>query len=208
MINKSGLFDAAYYLDQNPDIAESGMNPLVHFLRFGAGEGRDPNPLFDTSYYLDQNPDVAESGMNPLVHYLWFGAGEGRDPNPFFDTSYYLEHNPDIAESGTNPLAHYLFRIGAGESRDPDPLFDTSCYLERNPVAVKAEVNPLSHFIEFGTKEDQEVKVSIVIYSYNCLYLTQACIESIVNVTRDIDYEIIVADDNSSEGLSQSRKVF
>ena len=53
------------------------MNPLAHYLRQGALEGRDPNPLFDSDWYLQQNPDVAKAGVNPLAHYLRAGAGEG-----------------------------------------------------------------------------------------------------------------------------------
>ena len=54
LIKKSGLFDTAYYLESNPDVAESGMNPLVHYLSSGAAEGRNPNPLFDASNYDDE----------------------------------------------------------------------------------------------------------------------------------------------------------
>lgn len=43
LIKKSGLSDTAYYLDQNPDIAESGVNPLAHYLHSGVDEGKDPN---------------------------------------------------------------------------------------------------------------------------------------------------------------------
>jgi len=85
LIRESGLFDTSYYLDRNPDVAESGMNPLAHYLKVGFKEGRDPNPLFETSYYLKENPDVTESGMNPLVHYLEIGAKEGRDPNQIIE---------------------------------------------------------------------------------------------------------------------------
>jgi hypothetical protein len=80
VIGRSGLFDTDWYLAQNPDVAAAGINPLVHYLRHGAAEGRDPNPLFDTDWYLAQNPDVAAAGINPLVHYLRHGAAEGRDP--------------------------------------------------------------------------------------------------------------------------------
>ena len=61
-------------------MAAAGINPLVHYLTWGAAEGRDPSPLFDTSYYLKSNPDVAAAGINPLAHYLTWGAAEGRDP--------------------------------------------------------------------------------------------------------------------------------
>jgi len=84
LIRKSGLFDTGYYVKQNQDIKESNVIPLMHYIKFGAKEGRNPNLLFDISYYLGKNPDVTESGINPLVHYLASGAAEGRDPHPLF----------------------------------------------------------------------------------------------------------------------------
>ena len=80
-ITESGIFDTEWYLAQYPDVAEAGTDPVVHYLCFGASEGRDPSPLFDTDWYLTQYPDVARAGINPLVHYLCSGASEGRDPN-------------------------------------------------------------------------------------------------------------------------------
>jgi hypothetical protein len=91
LIMESGLFDARFYCERNPDVAQAGVDPLVHYLSNGAAEGRDPHPLFDTSFYLESNPDVAQAGVNPLGHYLSNGAAEGRDPHPLFDTSFYLE---------------------------------------------------------------------------------------------------------------------
>lgn len=44
LIAKSGLFDSDWYLAQNPDVARSGMDPISHFMRYGAAEGRAPNP--------------------------------------------------------------------------------------------------------------------------------------------------------------------
>ncbi len=42
-ISKSGLFDTAFYLERNPDVAEAGVNPLVHYIEHGAAEGRSPD---------------------------------------------------------------------------------------------------------------------------------------------------------------------
>jgi glycosyltransferase involved in cell wall biosynthesis len=76
------LFDTSFYLEQYPDVAANGVNPLHHYVECGVAEGHDPHPLFDTSFYLDQYPDVAASGINPLRHYVEYGAAEGRDPKP------------------------------------------------------------------------------------------------------------------------------
>jgi hypothetical protein len=42
--NPGPSFDGSWYLRQYPDVAASGENPLVHFIRFGAAEGRSASP--------------------------------------------------------------------------------------------------------------------------------------------------------------------
>ena len=78
----SQFFDAGWYSARYPEVAAAGLDPLIHFLRLGIAEGRDPGPLFDGKWYLANNPDVAATGTSPLIHYFQFGAAEGRDPNP------------------------------------------------------------------------------------------------------------------------------
>lgn len=103
----AGVFDDAYYVAANPGVAPSGMDPIGHYLKFGAAEGTNPCALFDTRYYLQNNPDVAASGMNPLVHFCRYGFSELRNPSSGFDVSWYwLTHLLD--DVNTNPLAHYL----------------------------------------------------------------------------------------------------
>src|SRR5262249_37396302 len=152
VIDSSGLFDAEWYLAQNPDVAAAGINPLVHYLRHGPADGRDPNALFDTKWYLAQNPDVAAEGINPLVHYLQKGAGEGRDPSPLFDTNWYLAQNRDVAAAGINPLAHYL-RIGGVEGRYPSPSFSAGWYLAHYPDVGAAGIPPAVHYRLYGMLE-------------------------------------------------------
>ncbi|MFZ2407750.1 MAG: methyltransferase domain-containing protein, partial [Methylobacter sp.] len=57
LINSGNVFISSWYLEQNPDVAEAGLNPLAHYLSEGAAEGRNPNPLFDSRWYMEQNPD-------------------------------------------------------------------------------------------------------------------------------------------------------
>jgi glycosyltransferase involved in cell wall biosynthesis len=158
VIEQSDLFDADYYLEQNPDVKVAGMVPLIHYVNYGASEKRNPNPLFDTAYYLEQNPDVADVGINPLVHYIIHGVAEGRNPNPLFDTAYYLEQNPDIAIAGVNPLAHYL-KFGANEGRNPSALFNTIRYQEFCPDVAKSGLNPLVHYLLYGNKDKKTIGV-------------------------------------------------
>ena len=64
----SGLFDAAWYQVENPDVRAADLDALLHFCRDGWREGRKPNPYFDPTWYLDQHPDVRTAGR------LWFLA--------------------------------------------------------------------------------------------------------------------------------------
>ena len=92
LILQSGLFDENYYLAHNPDVTQTGIEPLDHFIRHGGFEARKPHPDFDPEYYLDHNPDVKEAGMNPLVHYLLYGKREGRQISPS-SSIYEVFHN-------------------------------------------------------------------------------------------------------------------
>lgn len=47
---------------------------------------------------------------------------------------------------------------------------------------------------------DQIVSVSVIIVNYNTLHVLRPCIDSIVEHTKDIDYEIIVVDNGSTDG--------
>jgi GT2 family glycosyltransferase len=78
----SGLFDAEYYLQANPDLSILNTDPLIHYLERGCREGRDPSARFDTSHYLSQCQELQETPENPLLHYLTVGAGRGLSPRP------------------------------------------------------------------------------------------------------------------------------
>jgi hypothetical protein len=70
MVRASGLFDTDWYVTEYPDVANSGVDPLEHYLRFGAWEGRDPSPTFRSDTYLRDHPELAATHTNPLVHFL------------------------------------------------------------------------------------------------------------------------------------------
>ena len=76
------LFDAVWYLQQNADVVRARLDPVQHYLEYGAAEGRNPNAFFDTRRYLAANADVRGSPMNPFLHFVLYGFREGRDPAP------------------------------------------------------------------------------------------------------------------------------
>ncbi len=179
-IRTSPLFDASWYQEQNPDVVASKIDPALHYVRYGAAEGRNPSSNFDGVWYLQKHADVAAGGLNPLLHFICFGATERRetrpvgfqeavDPaiqerlrqiklledSPLFDVDWYLEQNPDVAQAGINPLLHYL-STGAAEKRNPGPDFDGNWYLKKYPEVAAAGLNPLLHYIQWGESEGRE----------------------------------------------------
>ncbi|MDQ2844753.1 MAG: hypothetical protein M3Y72_27665, partial [Acidobacteriota bacterium] len=181
LLLQNSLFDSSWYLEHYPDVAEAGLDPVVHYLEYGASECRDPGPDFDASWYLEQYPDVAQAGANPLLHYLQSGLKEGRGIRPIitqeqprvadpelsihielikqsalFDVAWYLEQYPDIAAVGIDPAEHYL-RHGALEGRNPGPIFNTIWYVERHPDLQDSGENALVHFLEHKEVGDKEL---------------------------------------------------
>ena len=72
-------FDSEYYLKTNPDVKESGMDPVRHYVRHGWREGRNPTSEFSTIVYLMLNEDVLRSEINPFYHYIRHGR-DGERP--------------------------------------------------------------------------------------------------------------------------------
>ena len=97
-------FDVQWYLDSNPDVRATGVDPWEHYQSHGQAEGRRPKPPspiiempqkppageepglsasnFDVQWYLDTNPDIRAAGVDPWEHYQSHGQAEGRRPKP------------------------------------------------------------------------------------------------------------------------------
>jgi hypothetical protein len=114
--NYAKIFNPAYYLESNKDVAAAGANPWQHFKSSGYKEGRRANPFFDQSYYENASPDVKAAGIDPLTHFMNGGWKEGRSASAAFNPSDYMAANPDVQAAGVNPLMHFL-QSGIGEHR-------------------------------------------------------------------------------------------
>ena len=50
-------FSTRRYLEGNPDVADAGINPLIHYIRCGRKEGRKITPSEENSGQLNGLPD-------------------------------------------------------------------------------------------------------------------------------------------------------
>ncbi len=122
----SARFSSGAYLFDNADVRAAGLNPLLHYLQFGIGEGRVAKDIFgrvsgafelfdektterlrahfDQAFYQNANPDLHKES-NLFAHFMRVGWRQNRDPTPWFSVQDYLTDNNLI---GQNPFAHYL----------------------------------------------------------------------------------------------------
>jgi GT2 family glycosyltransferase len=119
-IERSYLFDPQWYLDQNPDVAKHGIDPMAHYVRNGFMEDRDPHPLFNAAWYRATYRREL-NGVSPLIHFLRNGGGRKRAAHPLFDSAFYLRQNKEVAGRNLDPLKHFI-EVGEAERRDPHPL--------------------------------------------------------------------------------------
>ena len=68
-VKNSKLFDSDWYLKTYPDVVDDNKDPIVHYLKFGWREGRNPGPNFNTSIYTSQIPECLSKNICPLIHY-------------------------------------------------------------------------------------------------------------------------------------------
>lgn len=132
--NPTPHFNTAWYLENNPDVKKSGMNPFVHFIMHGRKEGRVPSATFDIKK-LDAYRTIQYSGLfdeewfskyyslnwssvDLVKYYINDYLNYGLNPSPDFDSIWYLERYDDVKRSGMNPFVHYI-KYGKNEGRKP-----------------------------------------------------------------------------------------
>jgi hypothetical protein len=111
VVSSGDIFDKYWYLEKYPDVRRSKMDPLIHYLKYGHLEGRDPGPQFSTKAYYFLHEDVKKAGQVALVHFEQHGRKEGR-------LIFSSEEGKRIlsTESGRNMLAAGK-RFGKGFSK-------------------------------------------------------------------------------------------
>jgi glycosyltransferase involved in cell wall biosynthesis len=80
IVQQSGYFDAAWYLEQNSDLQEAPIDLFEHYWLVGSLEGRDPGPEFSTTGYGYRFPEARVDKLPTLYHYLTVGLAQGFKP--------------------------------------------------------------------------------------------------------------------------------
>ena len=165
----SAVFDADYYLKNNPDVAKWANNDkdkaLQHFINCGMAEGRRGNEAFDVQSYYNEYPDLRAAFGTDIVryyeHYATFGKAEGRHPSgcasikgmrtslggtdysAVYDPEYYLEHNADVR-------SFYSRSVGS--------------------LVLLDDTGVISHFVSCGMAEGRRGNEAFDVQSYKNRY--------------------------------------
>lgn len=88
------FFDPSWYAQNNPDVAQSGLDPWIHYLDIGAREGRRPGP------YLDPPEPQRAEARTPIA----VPAAKVRDRHAFL--RMHIDKSSKVLEIGPafNPI--------------------------------------------------------------------------------------------------------
>jgi len=180
-VEKSGYFDADWYVANYPIVEKLRMEPLRHYFLLGEKNNYNPSPKFTVKLYRELYPDISSSGASPLVHYLTIGQIEGRLANSadydFFKkqasewVSQFRISSTLKAELLVEPFQSlnfhlktylhaypyltndHLFKLKQEWQQINDSgMFDTKWYLSYFPTGLDLEMDPLLHYLLFGEK--------------------------------------------------------
>jgi glycosyltransferase involved in cell wall biosynthesis len=136
-------FEARWYLNKYPDVANRGMHPLIHYIHHGDSENRWPSPLFNTRWYRVTHGILRD--QSALAHYLSQRREGTFSPLPEFNIAYYAKHNPEVIAARLDPFEHFI-EHGFREGRNPAPDFDVNWYAGHYLSGSLAE-NPFHHWL-------------------------------------------------------------
>lgn len=210
------LFDPIWYLSQNKDVLQecvAGRSyPLMHFIKFGAAEGRNPHPLFNSEWYLNTYPDarkaVLEGKLDAIRHYLLVGSKLGYSPSADFDTAWYIEKHAEIKSSisnGTIDALSYFIAIGEREGHLKRP------HVTRDGSRITKNELPFNPNTYFSASQKQWALskcplVSIIIVNRDGSRHLPALIDSLIDQTYK-NFEVIFVDNASKDNSCEIMKL-
>jgi GT2 family glycosyltransferase len=215
-LDPNPLFSTRWYLQMNPDVEESGLIPIVHYLLYGAAERRDPHPAFSTAEYLSIHANSLEAQRNPLVDALQrdrLGVGGISISvtvsafQPPSTVSNSISSELSAVPFNRRPLANVLCSHASERcAARVASYFDIVDHLEIGiPTSTLTRKEKLER-IRMHLKQLLEGRaalhapqVSIIVPCYNHIEYTIACVLSILEHTSIASYEVIIANDISTD---------
>lgn len=175
-IMESGLFDKKYYLDAYPHVKKSGMDPLLHYLFYGAREYKLPSPTFNLKRYFQEYPEVEKNRLNPLIHYIDNG-----------NSGFILDKNP--------------FTLRRKKIIDTNRLFLSNYEFEDEPLVsiIILNRNGLGHLQRLFKDFDEKTNYS----NYEIIVVDNASCDESVEFLHSLDLPITVIENSTNVSFSK-----
>ncbi|MBP1688784.1 MAG: hypothetical protein H6Q33_4927, partial [Deltaproteobacteria bacterium] len=210
LVRRSNLFDEQWYRSQYKGLVPKTADPILHYLRYGLALGCDPSPMFSNRSYLEKNPDAVAAGVNPLVHHIRVQPAD-RDralPPPLPDPEAFEHAAWAVAQASHDDAWDAYERLreqmSATQHQRLAELQIAPCTL----IQVDAEnLSSQAATLRFPAAESPLVSVIIPVFVSaplsDKLRVTLECLTALQRHTAEIDYEVIVVDDGSSQETAQ-----
>jgi GT2 family glycosyltransferase len=108
IISKSNRFDRLWYLKEYPDVRDSGLDPLTHFVKYGSIEGRKPYKNFPTLSYI-----IKYKKSHKLINVLFLDYLKDlkikQGKNPSFQSTLFTKSL--ISARRRNPFKFSIFHL-------------------------------------------------------------------------------------------------
>ena len=197
-VKHSGLFDSEYYLSAYPDLRGRIDDPVIHYVRHGAKEMRNPSQFFDTACYLRDNPDVAAAGVNPVAHFASTGLAEGRSSIRAASISPAPSEPAAVNGELKNPLERIIgFQLADG----------LLTWGPEHVIEIQKSFSDPSYAMRFlGEREHCDAELSLPAGSQIAVYTStrgnyffNEIRDLIVQGLREADYEPIILNEKAAE---------
>ncbi|WP_185858820.1 glycosyltransferase family 2 protein [Vreelandella populi] len=217
LIKRSNLLNKKWYAKQYKDVELLGMDPIEHYIKYGAHLGRDPSANFSASFYRE---NFLEKGSNddPLLHYLKVGSKKGYKIKPN------ALHLRDLLKAGNRVRAKYLSQFCNKTVKETFPIIEmaietsgkesrgkeyadalNSSLLSPNDLSeinVSSEDDQNDFFLRIESEATSSASsgelITVIMPAYNSEATIAKSISSILKQTWQ-NLQLIVVDDCSSD---------
>jgi GT2 family glycosyltransferase len=140
----SWYFDPQYYFDRNSNVANSGIDPFYHFIRWGATERRSPHPLINLDWLFRDFPQSAIQD-NPANFLGILLEDLNVSPHPYMDLDYCRQAGT-WKEPTDEPFMKRLLQATPSDTLDINPFFNVDWYRSRYRDVPAHSLQALIHF--------------------------------------------------------------
>lgn len=153
LASPSRAFDSAAYVEKYKDVQGKAINPLLHYLKHGAHEGRQKISVSA----LEGSDDQLKSEMGSLKKEEAALIAN----SSYFNEEFYGDAYADLLEDYTGTPSEHYVDVGVSKNLKPSLYFDPAYYLKAYSDVKKSGQSALLHYVKFGEMEGRQPNSSV-----------------------------------------------